>query len=631
MENEKIIIPEAYGFNLATEDLDEEKVLRNGLSANKLRMLGKENFRWTHSPFYDYYKMVKDSTRLFNFNLPAEFNKAFVSYQNAFIFWVYKSPLMGYVENYFQSTILKGARFDRYKHLKEFFIKWTVLRSREDKAFYASSAINYIEKDLNKKNFINQITQAVILTYEDSLHDPDKAMALFDTAQDTINSLKLEDIYKQELTYHIKMFKGFLKLKEEQPLSAATYFQDALSVFPGAISPKFHLALCEVLSDNLGEAAAYLDEVFQNDIDRLNFAISTNKFSVFVEFLEHNITKNVFDYVEFAPLFDMIEGYVSENKSRGNVVVSVLRDKLQRFKDLKLNEFYSDEIVNNLAFLEKIAHNFSYVSDTLFCAASHHIEEKFEKTVALVGAKIRDFHYNAVDEQLKVFNHGLSEQQKSIDRLQDELEEFKIRLQKKLKDSIQTYEKNIDANIKFLEHKVENIHQISGLDPKTSMRNNLNYNFILALMVFLIGGFASYSSNTIGDISEFKDMISIVILTGLKWGSISFFIGIIISFFIAGSVLLERGTQKQRVIQKVGLLKNEKQRIVERLKDEAREREASQGGNLEKRIAIHRGRINELKNEQGGRRDELQAQIKDVILKDFEKLNTLISTPMKLQ
>lgn len=295
-----------------------------------------------------------------------------------------------------------------------------------------------------------------------------------------------------------------------------------------------------------------------------------------------------------------------------------------------MNNFYTDEIVANLAFLERIANNFSYVGDTLFSAASHLIEQKFEKTVGLLGAKISDHHFGEVDEQLKVFNHGLSEQQKSIERLNIELEEFKIRLDKKLKDSIATYEKNINANIKFLENKVENIHLIKGLDPKSSMKNNLNYNFILALMVFLIGGFASYSSNTIGDISEFKGMIAIVVMTGMKWASISFFIGIIITFFMAGSVILERGTHKQRIIQKVSLLKNEKERIIDRLKDEAREREQSQGGNLEKRIEIHKSRIVELKKEQGGRRDELQNKKKEVILTEFEKLNVLVSVPLKL-
>lgn len=631
MDDAKIIISEemssSYDSQIESLDLD----LVDELYVNKIRQLGRENFLWHDSGTFDYYKLLKESSKFFNFKLPSQFDKIFISYKNAYVYWIYKSPLMEYVEDFFRVNLLKGGMFDRYKHLKEFFLKWVALSSKEDKKFYASSAITYIEKDLSKKNFLNQVIQAVILIYENSLHDPDKALSLLENAQKTIESVKIDDLYKEELIYLIRLHKGFLKLRENKPLSAINDFQDAAAIYPDSVTPKFHMAISNIKAGNYGDASQNFFDVVQNDLDRLGWAILTNKFAVFNYFLEHNTTQNIFSYPqEFSNLFDTIEGFVDENKGKGAIVVNHLRDRIQRFKELKMNSFYKDDIINNLAFLDKIAYGFNSVSDAIFCAVAPKLEEKFEKTVGLLGDSIKGFHFSEVESSLKIFETGLQDQGRYIERIKIELEEFKAKLQKKLNITIENYQQNISEHIGFFENRIENLHMVSSLDPKVSLKNNLNYNLILAIMIFLIGGFASYTSSSVTDISEFKSLISTVVATGLKWGSVSFFLGLIISFFIAGSVVLERSSQKQRLMQKITQLKNEKERVIEQLREEAKEREKSHADNLGKRMEIHKGRITELKKEFDQRQVELREEAHKKIQTEFDKLNELISVPLKI-
>ena len=630
MENEKLIISEELdSMEGSPSSLDERELINESLF-NKFRVLGKDNFRWEFSRSVDYYKLVKDSAKFYNFNLPENFNKIFISYRTAYLFWIYKSPLLDYLENFFRGSMLKGARFDRYKNLKEFFIKWAVIQSKEDRKFYATSAISFIEKDLSKRNFINQIYEAVILTYEDSLKDYDRALSLYEAAQKSLETVNLEQNHKSELVYLIRLFKGFLKLSESQPLSAASDFNDALSIFPEAVAPKFHLALCECLSGNTSEAKDRMMEVLEFDLNRLKYSIDTNKFPIFNYFLEHNITRNIFNYPEMSDLFNVVEGIIDENRSRGTVGINSLRNRLLSFKECKINNFYTSEIVNNLTFLDKIAYNFTAITDTLFAAIIPAIDEKFGKTINLVGDSIKGYYYNEVEIALKVFANGIEEHSRKIEALKNDIKEYKAKIEKQLDSTIETYQKNVAQNIDFLEHRVENIEQVAGLNPKVSLKNNLNYSLILALMVFLIGGFASYAGNSISDISEFKGMISMVLATGLKWGSISFFIGVIISFFIAGSVALERTTQRQRIVHRISQLKNEKTRVIEQLKDEAKERQQTQSTNLEKRMAIHQSRIEELTNEENERKKELLEAAKEKIRNEFIVLNTLIRVPMNV-
>ena len=631
MDDVKIILPEELDSSLVTQDEGPGEEIFDDLYVNKFRLLGKENFQWNEAPFFDYYKLIKDSSKFFNFKLPSQFDKIFISYKNAYVYWIYKSPLMDYVEDFFRVNLLKGGKFDRYKHLKEFFIKWVALRSKEDKKFYASSAITYIEKDLSKKNFFNQIIEAVILTYEESLHNPDKAVSILENVQRTIESVKMDDKHKEELFYLVRLYKGFLKLKEGQPLSAINDFNDALAIFPEAVTPKFHQAICNIHAGNESAAAANFFEIVQYDLDRLEWAITSNKFTIFTYFIEHNITQNVFSYPEeFSNLFDVVEGFIDENKSRGSIVVNHLRDRIQRLKELKMNSFYRDDFINNLAFLEKIAFSYNSVSDAMFCSVASKIEDKFDKTVGHLGSSIKELYYSDIQSSLKVFENGLQDQARNIERIKIEMEEFKAKLQKKLQASIENYEKNISEHLKFYEQRIENIHLVSSLDPKTSLKNSLNYNFILAIMIFLIGGFASYTSSSVTDISEFRGLISLVVLTGLKWGSVSFFIGLLISFFVAGSVVLERGTQKQRLIQKISMLKNEKERVINQLKEEAKERERNQLDSLNKRMEIHKGRIGELKKEYEERKIEMEEEVRSKIQTEFDKLNALITVPLSI-
>ena len=121
MDDEKIILQEEMSSFPDIQDEYQEEDSVNDLFVNKFRLLGKENFQWTEAPFFDYYKLIKESSKFFNFKLPPQFDKIFISYKNAYVYWIYKSPLMDYVEDFFRINLLKGGKFDRYKHLKEFF------------------------------------------------------------------------------------------------------------------------------------------------------------------------------------------------------------------------------------------------------------------------------------------------------------------------------------------------------------------------------------------------------------------------------------------------------------------------------------------------------------------------------
>jgi esterase/lipase len=83
----------------------------------------------------------------------------------------------------------------------------------------------------------------------------------------------------------------------------------------------------------------------------------------------------------------------------------------------------------------------------------------------------------------------------------------------------------------------------------------------------MIGGFASVFA---GDYNPFEggSIISKIIVEGLKWGGITFLLGIMVAALTSISTFWEKSSEKQRILKNISFMKNQKEKEKESTRKE---------------------------------------------------------------
>lgn len=135
-----------------------------------------------------------------------------------------------------------------------------------------------------------------------------------------------------------------------------------------------------------------------------------------------------------------------------------------------------------------------------------------------------------------------------------------------MKKSIDALELNISDEIAVCDEKIKMLSDENNSKTHKIFMQTMGYNTILTIIVTVMGGCAGYSKSHIRDISELKELLSTSLLTGLKWGIMTFLAGLLISALVTGFSLLERSNERQKLLRRISRLKNEGNQYVTKLK-----------------------------------------------------------------
>lgn len=516
---------------------------------------------------------LKESSRFYSFSLPLSINEMFIRFERAPLYWVYRSPLMVYLEDLFKLSTPQSSTKTIHNSIKDFYTKWVMMKPGNEKKYFAASAINFIEKKANKNNFLYAILHSIILSYDNYFYNPQKSLELLDVAQEIVNDVELSDTFREEIYYLINIFGGFLFLNQKQISLAENKFNEALSIKPFGITAKFYHTLSEAMLNNQLLSGDIVGDLYDFDIQRMKHAIDANSMMMLEYFMNYSVTSNFFYYYEFVPSVDMFANFFRDVKGTRHFDLNVIKVNLTQFKDLKLKEYYTPEFEKNLVFLENVLQKYSANENILFLGASEELHQKFKITLEIVVSEIKNKHMNTVQEKLLKFDTELNDKLRELELLSKDHEKIKKKLQDRLKSTLEDIEKTVSQNVAVLEERISNLHLIHSLDPRMAFKNAMTYNLILSFTVFLMGGCAGYSNNFIGDAAKMNDAFSIIMSTGLKWGAITFLVGFLIALIASGLAVLEGANQKQKLLQTISAIKNEKNQQISMAKNEASQRE----------------------------------------------------------
>ena len=404
------------------------------------------------------------------------------------------------------------------------------------------------------------------------------------------------------------MFSGYSYLILEENEPARDKFEEALKLKPYGITAKFHMALADIRLKNITPAENSIKEILDFDIERINFALENLNLNLFGYFIENAVFNNIFYYQEFSVISEKIESLLSFIRISNEQVIKILVNKFETFKLVIEEKKFPKEITRNISFMERLIKKFGDSENIHFLNAGENLKNKFTETLIGIKEDIKSKYYTSINEKVLMINEEIKSKSSNLELLKKELENKKNELKSRLSAGITKIENKITQEIQKLEEEIKNLPFKSKLNPQTAFKHAMTYNVILSFMVFLMGGCAGYSNNYVHSISELKDLISVSLTTGIKWGLITFLIGIILSGMSAVFTLLERSSRRQQLIQNISILKNGKEHKINLYKKEIENKEESLIRKFEIPINENKVKIEQLIKERNSQESALKTE-----------------------
>jgi len=535
----------------------EEKVLANQI-ATKLLSFGKKYIQSDYNENYDYIQKLKENAQFNSIPLPPDIAERFIFYENAPNYLIFDSPLISYLHKTFKvnHTMLGGN--NPQLQLKEFYIKWLKQKKGTDTKYFANSMLHYLEK--TKNNGFNLLIHAMLLSYDEGLFDPAKSIELINRASDLIFNKHIDNEYLNELKYFLKTIEGFFYLKGSNIDQSNKMFYEALDLKHTGITAKFHLALTEIELENLPLGISLVDEIYNTDIARLNFAIQNNSFSIYEFFLNHSITKYFFLEPKYFPVLHFFEDKLELFKSHNKASFNAVKSSLFNLQEIKVANYFTERIQANLKFIEIYVKKYTGNESLLLSDSSQEVVKKFDEIIEIISEQIKQKYSEGLNERLKIFDNKIEEIKTEKTHLENELESYHRRMNEKLKMRIVDFESQMDATINALENQVNNIDERNDLDPTVVFKNAFTYTSMLSVLVLLLAGFASYTNSEFKEMANFSNVVKTVIVEGAQWSLITFLVGTIISIFTTISTILHKSSYKQNMVRKVKNYIDEKEK-----------------------------------------------------------------------
>lgn len=548
------------------KEIEFDKTLekRNELSRLEinLRILGEQYFNVEFDERVNYSKLIQELSKIYKLSLQRDLEEFIIKIDESPILFLTDSPLNLYLRDYYKNHFQHLNGEEHYDNLKHYLSKWFIINSEKDKEYFSTSILNVISVNKTKRNFIAAIFNAIILMFDKKLFNPDKAIELLNEALSDFNDLKFNAGFKEDMVYQLNLLIGFSNILKAKYDAAKDYFSKALFIKTNGINARFYLAVCEAFSNNPEAVEHLLKEIFESDLKRLIIAIENNSISLLDYFSKFSYSREIFYRNEFSRVYEFYAEFLIEKNESKAASLLKLERKINGFIIDSDEKEYEKNAMEKIIFLQRVIKKIINSQNILLINLNEIIFQNFKESIEIIIFNIKELHNKKIEELLIPLTDEINEYKDELENTKQEQENVKEERKNKLAKSIKEIEDKFISEISHLEKRILELKYESRYNPRNSFNHTMIYNFILSFVVFFLGGCAGYSNIYVKSVSELKNLLSVSILTGLKWGVLSFLVGILIAIFIAGLVLIERSNLKQKLINRIARLKSLKDKNV---------------------------------------------------------------------
>ncbi len=535
---------------------------------SRFRQIARDFFKNYVRFNYDYLDFIKAVTRYYSIDLPQGINEYLITVETAPYFWITDIPLVTKTEEFFNKLYKAGGGPANYEELKKYYTRWITQKNTRDKQFYTLSAINLLEKDQIKSHFYKKILHANLLMFNANVLAFDKALKLLDDADKILEASKLDPKYKNELQYLVQLYTGFAHYRGENLSNAQQKFEDAIFVKSSGISAIFYNAITNAKMQNYDTALNLLSHVLDYDKERFKYALRMRSLPLIEFFLRNAVTYNIFNESAFVPLVSELEDMLAFNLSYDVAILRQVLINLGQFDSLKVDLFFDDFITKHIEFLKRVSGYYKDNSNALTSLIAQFTVAEYNGILDRIVDNARKIFKEEVEQKTEIYDYQIKENKKKIKNLTEDLDAYAEKVQEKQKKTIEELESEVEEIVKKIEYKIDHIEDASKYNPSVSFKNSMIYNGIISMIVFLITGFSGGFLSNVENYDNFSLVLTSFIISGMKWGGLSYLVGILFSLFSAASTIMEKTSYKQRLMKQLTYIKNLGEQRKEAIKRE---------------------------------------------------------------
>ncbi|MBL1212491.1 MAG: hypothetical protein HND52_03920 [Ignavibacteriae bacterium] len=607
--------------SLHISDADSKSELINEFSISRFKNLGRKHFHYDENKNGNFLKYFTNSAKFFHFNLGGDIDELFIKFEEAHYFWALNSKLNNYLKEFYKKNYEGKANNEFQTNIKTLYNKWIKIQSAEERKQIALLIISSLNK-ITADDIFNLFIHSSILIFDPKISDLNKADELLEKA---FELTEVEDFneYSMELRYLIRLYQGFLHYKSKSILEANQKFSDALNYKDG-ISALFYKAVTDIYLNGSESVNISLQSIIEYDLKRISFGLLSNNLSVYNYFLINNIICSIFNFIELADYSDEIEKFFTEQKFGSNEKLEQFVKEFDRFRNLRMDDLNLDEFRPEINFIHNIIHSEQTHKNLLYYTSVNLTERKFRTTIKSIYDYIVNKNYKGIEDKLNYFDAEIEKIKAKIEKYNREGKGLIEKIKNETKENIAEFERKIEHNLSLLDNRLNNLNLQNSYNPVNAFKNSLTYSFVISLLIFLVAGMASYSNVTGGDVIEMHSSIYSFLAPGVKWGSIAFLLGFLFAIFSSISAIMERSTQKQRIVQRIGFVKNQRERQVKELEKKKEHDIKIAGENLAEIKKEYEAQIEKFKNDKIEKEQEIRKEADEKIQKESEPIKPFL-------
>ncbi len=540
------------------ENIDEGNLSRE-LEIAKFRNYGRENF----SDLVRYKVSVKDfienSAQFYSIRLPQEIAEYFIRIDVAPYFIISESPLLGIIED-FISTRNNDLEFvSNLREVKNYYSKWLVQKTPKEKYFFAKSIISTVERNYTFQSFYNLLLYGIVLTYDSSLYNAKKALEIFNRAKEVVNKNNIPQNIREEFLYLVNIYQGFVYIKEYEYAHSLTSFKEALVFNPNGITAYFYCALSARYMDDFDTSYDYLREVLEFDKMRFKYAINYNQLSLFTYFYKNAVFYNVFTEKGFAQLLPDIDFLIRSFYSGEINCMEKTYGKLINLDNLRIKDFFDDSVFAEMKFLKEALNTYKQKRIGLSRIVEVIFRDKLFTLVEYIRNLIETYYFEKIKTEMDVFDRQIEQNKRQLTRIINEKNDATNKIKLNLEEAAEYLEESITEKSKHIEYQIDLLEKDPKFNPSQVFYSSMLFAILVSTLVLFVVGiittFVGYGNEA--------PSIQLAIRTGIKWGGVTFVVGVFISVFTSVSSSWEKSSEKK--------ILNEKLKIVKETEAEERE------------------------------------------------------------
>lgn len=525
----------------------------------KLRSLGKDYFQNEFLKSKEQFRVLKDYSKLYSYNLPNAFNEFYINYDEIGQYLTLDIPFLKQLDDYYKQRITRMSSIGGEGNIKDIFTKWALTQNKREKNYHSRVCYSAIEKETNRLNINNLFYIAAIVVSNKEMFSYEKAIECLTKVNELVPALKLDDPIKQEIYYYSYLFSGMILQNNNRFEESNKALYDSLQFRPQGINSRFYLAINEIALDHMETARYLIKDIIINDVQKAEYSLSINHFGLFNYFIKNLTLYNFFHIKEFSLLSNYFHELIEELFDGNKIEYDSIKKVAAVMKDLPYQDSLAEESIKMTTFLNYFAKYFENSKNRMVLLLGKKINEKIDSLVESLITSYSNILEGNTQESLETFDIQESRLNEAINHLSFELEKTKATSTEKATQSRERIEHLYTEEYKNVEKQLNNLSKNPNYDPFTSFSTSMAYTLILSFIVFLIGGFAGYSNTASGETS-FSIIIGGIIVAGFKWAVITFLIGVVVSAVFAAMVLIDRSTIKQNLTTRLNSIKNKKER-----------------------------------------------------------------------